>query len=253
MNKIIIYDFDGTLTPHALPSIEILNFAILNTLFNKIKIKCSFLNEFFCRSYYRILFYSLVSSHKKLTDENLTANAKDVKLNIGVENFLQNTQNLGIKNYILSSDMRVFLEKTRIAPYFEDIIATTFKYNEHGEVIGIDYLVHDKEKINAIRGILIANGKKINDFRDVIFIGDGLTDMATFEFIKENGGHTILIQGNPENNLSSSVDKTFIDLVTEGDYRENSPLAKFIKRIYELDFNSNSLEYKNYCLKLSAF
>ena len=66
-----------------------------------------------------------------LVDSNLCLGHDSVTYNNGVYEFLSNLQKDGIKNYLISSGLKVFLDKIEIAHFFEKIYATTFNYDEN--------------------------------------------------------------------------------------------------------------------------
>lgn len=56
-----------------------------------------------------------------------------------------------ISNYLLSSGVKVFLEKVSISSYFKEIYATIFTYDQNSEANGFKFLMSDKNKVVAIK------------------------------------------------------------------------------------------------------
>ena len=191
MNKIIIYDFDGTLTPYSLPKFEILEKSGLDQGAHNpqfLSLSHQMANDknidFYTAMYY-IYFKIIKNANLKLTDENFSFGYDNVTHNNGVIEFLNMLCKNNISNYLLSSGVKVFLEKVSISSYFEEIYATTFTYNQYNEVNGFEFLMSDKNKVIAIKEILQKNGIDNEDCSNIIYIGDGFTDYYAMDFVKK--------------------------------------------------------------------
>ncbi len=236
MEKIIIYDFDGTLTPYSLPKFEILEKAgvidgFYNQKFLKICINRSKDEEI---DLYLSIYYTFLDFLKKagisLNDINFCLGCDKVEYNLGVSQFLENLCNHGVKNYLLSSGLKVFLENVSIASYFDDIYATTFSYNDDKVVTDISYLMSDKNKVNCIKKILSDNNVVDNDCSNVIYIDDGLTDSFAMDFVKNNGGFTIFVYQNDNNHdIELMREKNIVSLFTKADYSRDSEIDQTVR------------------------
>ena len=60
-------------------------------------------------------------------------------------------------------------------------------------MIDFDILMNDKKKVIGIKKILESLNIEDDDCRELIYIGDGLTDLDAMEFIKKHGGITIFV------------------------------------------------------------
>ena len=166
MSNIIIYDFDGTLTPYKLTKFQILEECglkdgALNPKFlEMVEKRANDKNiNVYCATY-EVFFQLMRDANLKLVDENFSLGADHVTYNNGVEDFLKFLKENGIHNYLLSSGLKVYLDKTNIVKYFDKIYATTFTYNSEGEVIGVDNLMSDRNKVTAIKDILHSMGRQ---------------------------------------------------------------------------------------------
>ena len=162
--KKIIYDFDGTLTPFSIPRFSILEKCgyedgALNPKFlNEVKTMMKNENLDLYVSFYKTMFDKMNENNIELKDSNFCYGAEDIEYNKGVIYFLENLHKNNIYNYVLSSGLKVYLEKTKISPFIKDIFGTTFKYNENDEVIDFDILMNDKKKVIGIKKILESLG-----------------------------------------------------------------------------------------------
>lgn len=241
MKNIIIYDFDGTLTPYALPKFDILE---------KIGIKNGARNPYFLelsqkrskekkidlyKALYETYFEIIKNSGLKLTNENFSLGYDNVNYNKGVIEFLDMLYQNNISNYLLSSGVKVFLDKISISSYFKEIYATTFTYDQDYEANGIKFIMSDKNKVVAIKQILQRNNIDNDDCSNIIYIGDGYTDYYAMRYIKEHGGTSIFVYKELNSKDMLSIrEKNVVDFYTEADFSENSELHNYIKKLCKI-------------------
>ena len=69
----------------------------------------------------------------------------------------------------------------------------------------------------------------LSDCSDIIYLGDGLTDIYSFEFVHNNGGKAIFVYQNENDKKISKVkEKGIVDYFTKADYTLNSELSKYV-------------------------
>lgn len=241
MKNIIIYDFDGTLTPFPIPKYSILEKCgikngIANLKFLKLAYEKSITKNIdLYQAIYETYFEILKDAGYKLTDKNFILDANKVIYNNGVIDFLEMLSKNNIDNYLLSSGIKVYLENISISPYFKDIYATTFNYNNKKEITGIKYLMSDKNKVIAIKDILNKNGQNTNNCSNIIYIGDGLTDYYAMDYIKRHGGTTIFVYKNKNSkDVIAMKQKDVVSIYTKANYCKNSNLDKYVKKLCKI-------------------
>ncbi len=181
---------------------------------------------------YSIYFKTIKNAGFKLNDENFSYGHENVTYNAVVDDFLNELQQKGIDNYLLSSGIKVFLEKVSISRYFEEIYATTFSYNSDNEAIGIEFLMSDINKVNAIKEILKKRKIEDEDCKDVVYIGDGLTDYFVMKYVKEHGGTTIFVYQNEDSkDLQAIKDRNVVDFYTKADCSRDSELHNIVQKM----------------------
>lgn len=231
--KIIIYDFDGTLTPYPITKFEILDKCGLvggtssPVLLEAINKK---LYEGYERYYaiYNCFLDVVRRSEYTLNDENISLGAEKLEYNEGVFEYFDELSKKDIKNYLISSGIKVLLDRTVVSDYFDEIYATTFKY-ENDIIIDTDYLMSDKKKVDVIKKILVDNGYRDNDCKDVIYIGDGLTDLYAMEYVKGHGGESIFVYLDDKNDLIKVAENSdAVSYFDYADYSINSTLFNYI-------------------------
>lgn len=238
MNKIVIYDFDGTLTPYPITKLGILEKCGyvgggMNKEFHK-KVYTRRINKNISvyNSFYETIFEIIKSSGFPLKDECFSTGAEGIEYNNGVYEFIKYLNENGVLNYMLSSTMKVFLEKTDIAQFFSEIYATTFKYDDKEEAIGIDNLVSDDKKVEVVKDIIIKNN--LTDCSSVIYIGDGLTDIPAMEYINSCGGTTIYVYDDEED-LVEINKRDIVSFYFKKDFSLDSELSNKVRDILNIE------------------
>lgn len=231
--KIIIYDFDGTLTPYPMPKFEILKKCGIENYAKKLKFKLIVKAKMLRKkidlytAIYELLFETIRNAGFDLNDEVFTIGAKEIEYNLGTEEFISYLNNRGVDNYIVSSGIKSYLKNTKIAPLFKNIYATELNYNEKGIINRIKYLMNDKNKVDAIKDIMKNNG--LEDCSNIIYVGDGLTDTYAFDYVHKNGGKSIYVyQNENDKNIAVMRKKGIVDLFAKADYTSGSEFSKYI-------------------------
>lgn len=237
MKKIIIYDFDGTLTPYTLPKYEILEKSgfeggTYNLRFKELtKERARSKSIDSLRAVNEVYREVIKNAGFKLIDENFILGSDKIEYNKGVKEFLEILCKNNISNYIVSSGLKIFLENVSISPYFKDIYASVFTYNKNGEANECN-LMSEENKVISIKEILIKKGINNEDCSSIIFIGDGLTDYSAMKYIKEHNGTAILVYQNPNNKeVKFFKEKNIVNFFTKADFTPNSDLNNYIKKL----------------------
>lgn len=241
MKEIIIYDFDGTLTPYSLPKFEILEKSGMkdgahNPIFLELsRKKAEDTNVDLYTAMYGTYFEIIKSAGLKLVDKNFCLGYDNVNYNKGVIEFLNMLCENGVSNYLLSSGVKVFLEKVSISSYFKEIYATTFTYDQNNEANGLEFLMSDKNKVIAIKEILQKNRIDNEDCSSIIYIGDGFTDYYAMKYIKEHGGTSIFVYHDLNSkDMQSIKEKDVVDFYAETDFSQNSELYNYVKKLCKI-------------------
>ena len=197
IEAINIFDFDGTLTTETWPK-----FWVWAKKFGYIGEKRNDNLEAALAEYRKqnpgsdleTFFYFfndlLVENNATITFKELMEGEKYITYNPGVDEFFKKSS---IKNYIVSGGLKDFLQRLKVAKYFENIYGTPVTQNENGLITGIGEVTTDDRKILAIYDILKKNNRKDNDCRNIYFIGDGYSDATAMRFVHNNGGKAIFV------------------------------------------------------------
>lgn len=226
---VVIYDFDGTLTPYSLPQYEIIKKCGYDEekLMNRISEKLTN-SEGLYEAYYKCYIEILLENNILLTKENVCLGADKVEFNNGVIEYFKNFQSrkTGVKHYIVTSGIKDYVDKTVIRKFVDGVYGVTFN-EENGIYKDIDILLTDKKKVDVIKHVQKDN-KETNN---IIYFGDGLTDSFAFEYVHSIGGKNVFIATKNESmetykklNVKGIIDKCF-----EPDFSMDSELSKYIQ------------------------
>lgn len=209
----------------------------------------------------KILAYMFVMIKKckekgiPLTEEYLNKCGQNVVLFKGVETWFDRIneygESLGVKieHYIISSGTYEIIQGTPIAKYFKRIYACKYMYDENGEALwpalAINYTLKTQYIYRISKGILDVtddyNLNRLQDeslrriaYRNMIYIGDGMTDIPCMKMLKSKGGKSIaLYQSGRAETVKPLVEDDRINYVCVADYSPNSSLEKIVKLMIE--------------------
>lgn len=211
--------------------------------------------------------YCMIEASKKagvpLTRDTLIACGKHVEYHPGVYDWFERINAYGkeagvqIEHYVLSSGLKEIIQGTTIAPFFKRIYACEFLYRD-GEAIWPKMSVNYTNKTQFVyrinKGILdINNDKDLNRslpdserrvlFPNMVYIGDGLTDVPCMKLVKQGGGHSIAIYHREDKETAIPLLKhDRVDWMFEADYRKGGALDKAMKMLIENLANENKLK-----------
>lgn len=210
------------------------------------------------------LYYMVKKSDEKgipITKEYLRSMGKDVKFYPGVKDWFERINKFGeengaiIEHYIVSSGVKDIIESTKIAKHFKSVFACDFYYDDDGKAvwpkIAINFTGKTQYLYKIRKGIFDDTdatevNKKYKEkripFRNMIYIGDGLTDVPCMTMLKKEGGKSIgiYIPENMERVQQFLLDDR-INYICPANYRENSHLDKTVKLIIKSQIISHEL------------
>ena len=212
----LIYDFDGTLSPGNMQEFGFIQ-AIGQTP-----------EEFWSKSdgiaigqdasnilaYMKLMYDEAHRNGIRLTREDFMRFGADIKLFDGVREWFRNVNAYGaskgvkVEHYINSSGLKEIIEGSPIAGEFKHIFAGSFIYNAEGEAewpgIAVDYTAKTQFLFKIQKGIFSSrDSKRVNEsisddekripFTNMIYFGDGETDVPSMKVVGMFGGHSIAV------------------------------------------------------------
>ncbi len=217
----LIYDFDGTLSPGNMQEFGFIQAigkspAEFWQQSDEIAMGQDASNIL---SYMKLMFDEAKKAGIKLRRDDFRRFGESVELFEGVKewfgliNEYGKSQGVKIEHYINSSGLTSMIEGTPIGHEFKRIFACSFIYNKDGEAewpgVAVDYTAKTQFLFKINKGILsVRDNKKVNEstaeenkripFSNMIYFGDGETDVPCMKLVKMFGGNPIAVY-NPEN------------------------------------------------------
>jgi len=251
----LMYDFDKTLCDQ-----DMQNYSFIPNL-NMTSDEFWNETENFSKKNYMegILAYMFYMMHKckekgvPFTKEYLHSMGKNVNFYKGVQNWFQRInaygESLGVKieHYIISSGIKEIIEGSEIKDEFKKIFACQYYFDEEGNAIWPKIAINYTQKTQYIFRISKAaydetDNRKVNDkmsdrvipYQNMIYIGDGLTDVPCMTFLKKQGGISIAIypKGKKDKVVNLLLDNR-VNYICSADYQEGSELDSLIKLILQ--------------------
>ena len=253
----LIYDFDGTLAPGNMQE-----YSFINAVGRK-------KDEFWAETHEMakdqdsdgVLIYMLLRLEEakkkgiKLTRKKLRTYGKDITFFKGVETWFERIRKIGekegviIEHYINSSGLLEIMEGTRIAKEFKAIFASSFYYDKEGCAIwpasAVNYTnktqflfkinkgilnIHDSEKINSS----VPEEEKRVSFSNMIYFGDGETDVPCMKLTRQLGGTSIAVYNNSEASKEVAqrlFEQHRVSFTCPADYTEGSLVEEIVTKL----------------------
>ena len=212
----LIYDYDGTLSPGNMQEFGFIQAVGKTTeefwrMSDSIAIGQDASNVL---AYMKLMFDEAKKSGIKLRREDFLRFGQDIRLFDGVREWFRLINEYGkahgvtIEHYINSSGLKEIIEGSPIAGEFRHIFAGSFIYDESGEAewpgIAVDYTAKTQFLFKIQKGIFSSrDAKKVNEsvsddakripFTNMIYFGDGETDVPSMKIVGMFGGHSIAV------------------------------------------------------------
>lgn len=187
-----------------------------------------------------------------LLRENLVKMGENVELFDGVQNWFERINAFGksngmqIEHYVISSGMKEIIEGTKISKYFKSIFACEFLYDSNGNGVwpktDVNYTNKTQFVYRINKGVLdVANDTDLNrsmpddskrvPFCNMIYIGDGLSDVPCMKMMQAYGGYSIAVYQKKDTKVEDLLMRKRVDYIYPADYRENRGLDITVKNI----------------------
>ena len=160
---------------------------------------------------------------------------------------------LDIQHFVISSGLREMIEGTPIHRFFKAVFASGFLYDASGVAVApalaVNYTTKTQFLFRINKGALdLSDDKAVNafvppekrslPFANITFIGDGDTDVPCFRLVKEQGGHSIAVypEGDDERGRRTRrlLDEGRVHGVTSANYLPGGDLERRLLAILDL-------------------
>ena len=251
----IMYDFDKTLS-----TTDMQNYAFIPNLNMTPDQFWGSTTEFTKKEgVERILsyMYMMIAKAKekgiKITREYLNECGKNIKFYPGVTTWFERINKYGlehgvkVEHYLVSSGTKEIVEGCSIFDQFTEAYGCEYYYNEDGEPVwpklAINYTQKTQFFFRIAKGVVdVTDDNSVNaksqglriPYRNIIYMGDGMTDIPCMTLVKKNGGRSIAVY--PEKD-SDKVKQIYTDgrvnFICRADYSAGSQIEKVIRLIID--------------------
>lgn len=248
----LVYDFDGTLSPKPMQEYAFLP---------KLGIKAE---DFWAEctrvakaeradpliTYMHLMYKKAKEKGLRVDRKDLVAQGRDVELYAGVESWFADIgayvkdksagNSVTLKHYLVSSGLTEIIEGTKIYKNFANVFASEYWFDAYDlpfpkrvitDTGKTQYLFRINKGIEdlgeSINSHMAEDARPI-PFSNMIYFGDGDTDVPSMALLKKNGGHAIAVH-TPKASAEKCVglfNAGRCDFYAPADYRKNSDLFK---------------------------
>ena len=251
----LLYDFDKTLCTQ-----DMQNYAFIPSLGMEPKDFWHEANTFGWREHMDGILAYMYTMLRKAKEKGLSISRRDlvemgrsIVLFPGVQEWFRRINEFGadlgveVEHYILSSGLREIIEGSGISHEFRKIYASEFYYDETGVPVWPKLDVNFTAKTQFVyrinKGVLdVSNDRDLNasmpddskrvPFTNMIYVGDGLSDVPCMKMMRSYGGQAIAVyQPESRTAVEELLYRGRVDFIFPADYREGTGLDLTVKNI----------------------
>ena len=257
----LVYDFDGTLSPQPMQEYTVLPkigvepgefWAMVNREARETESDPMLV-------YMRHILEALERVRVDVKREDFAAMARAIEYFPGVTTWFtrmnayvrrRSRGQAKLVHYLISAGQKEILDGVSIRKHFRRIYASEYHFNHHGVATFPKILVTDTMKTQFLFRInkgLESLNESINEhlpesqraipFQNIIYVGDGMTDVPSMAVTKKNGGHTVAVY-NPRKESQRAICEKLLhagraDFLAEADYRKSSKLSRRVELLLD--------------------
>lgn len=252
----IAYDFDGTLAPGNMQEHQFLpDIAMTAKAFwGEVKRLTKEHQADEVLVYMNLMLEKATAAHAPVRREDFKACGRTIQLFDGVPEWFDRiteygrSQGVKVEHFLVSSGNAEIFAGTPIAPKFTQVYASKFMFNEMGApvwpALAVNYTTktqylfrinkgaHDLSDSTSVNQVIAKKDRAI-PFENMVFIGDGATDIPCFRLVKDEGGLSIAVY-KPRGHGASTKANGFLNAgrvhcAVPAIYTEDSDLDRIIK------------------------
>ena len=255
----LVYDFDGTLCPRPMQEYSFLP---------KIGVDAA---EFWAESnriardegadplitYMHLLYKKAKAAGIRIDREDLVAQGREVELFAGVMEWFDaiaeyirlrtESQHVALRHYLISSGLTEIIEGTPIYPRFHNVFASEYWFEAYDlpypkrvitDTGKTQYLFRINKGLENLSDSInqhMAEGVRPIPFANMIYFGDGDTDVPSMAVMRKNGGFAVAVHppGKPRTKCIDLLEADRIDFFAPADYRRGHDLFRRTCRLLD--------------------
>ena len=254
----LIYDFDGTLAPGNMQEYSFIN-AIgeeKEEFWEGTRIMAEEQDSDNILVYMLSMLQKARQKEIPITKESLRKWGESITFFNGVESWFKRIAEFGreqgviVEHYINSSGLKEIIEGTPIANEFKALFACSYYYDKAGNAMwpasAVNYTNKTQFLFKINKGIFsISDSVKINEsipeeekrvpFNNMIYFGDGETDVPCMKLVRQMGGSSIAVYEPGNQKKEKIAERLFnqsrVDYFSPADYSSGADLDQLVKAI----------------------
>ena len=253
LNIALVYDFDGTLAPgnmqegRFIPAVGLTK----EDFWQRWREYTRHYRADPTLAYMQLMLDTARESGVRVTRHDLAASASSVKFFPGVSGWFDRINRHArakaahLSHYVVSSGNAETIEATAIAGSLDGIFGSRFAYDDDGaaawpaEAVNFTTKTQYLFRINKdavgpdqrdVVNLHIPQEDRPFPFENMVYLGDGETDIPCFSLVEQKGGLSVAIHApGRRTEAERYLAEGRVHAVAEADYRENTPLDRLIR------------------------
>jgi len=257
----IVYDFDGTLSPQPMQEYTVLPKIGVEPreFWKRVNDDARRTESDMMLVYMRHIIEALERERVDVKRADFAAMARAIEYFPGVATWFarmnayvrkRSRGQVKLAHYLISAGQKEILEGVSIRRHFKRIYASEYHFNHHGVATFPKLLVTDTMKTQFLFRInkgLESLNDSINEhmpeserpipFQNIIYVGDGMTDVPSMALTKKSGGHTVAVYDPRKASQRAVCEKLLhagrADFLAEADFRKASKLSRRVQLLLD--------------------
>ncbi len=206
-------------------------------------------------AYMYLMLKKAREADRPIRRENFVSMGRDIDFFPGVAKWFDRIDAYGrergiaVEHFIISSGLKEIIEGSEIHDRFKKIYACEFHYDANGvadwPLVSVNFTTKTQFLFRINKGVLdgtdneglnrfVPDDERPVPFRNMIYIGDGMTDVPCMKLVKANGGHSIAVH---QKGRKAAVEDLLlhqrVDFLASADYSEGRELDRLVKRVLD--------------------
>ena len=252
----IAYDFDGTLSPGSMQEHSFIPEIgeAKEAFWARVNGEAARLGADNILVYMHEMVKAARRESVRFRRDDIARHGRDIALFAGVQDWFGRmnahgaAQGVTVEHYIISSGLKEMIGASAIGDRFRAIFASEFKYDPNDvpewAAAAVNYTNKTQFLFRINKGALdLSDHAEVNryvpedarpvPFRNMIYVGDGDTDVPCMRTVKEQGGVSIAVHPPGDAALEKKAralkSEKRVHAVFASDYSEDAPLDAFVK------------------------
>lgn len=251
----ICYDFDGTLSPRNMQEYDFMHQINMtpSQFWKMVSDETKKHQADNIAIYMKLMISESRRNHQPFLRKTFTDYGKNITLFQGVEDWFDRINTFGkqhgvdVKHYIISSGIKEMIEGTKIAGKFDKIYASSFLYDSNDAAewpaVVLNFTTKTRYLFEINKGektdlnAFVKEEDRALPFTNMVYIGDGETDVPCMRIVKKEGGHSIAVYPPNARKKKKTAERLFqegrVNVITPSDYSEGKKIDLYIKALIE--------------------